>query len=366
MHHKDPFLKKRIFVGFNSAGSAGIYAFTRVLKRRGFQIDFYGINKTAFEVPVDFLLKFSSNKLISFFQRISCFFRLLFKHDIWHFNYMEVFFFYPLNLLILKMFGKKIICTFRGSEVRSNLDFLPKELFRKSKKPWPKYYQRISQNQSKWAIFKKRIRMNLFCYLADKVVLTGPFLVSSVSRFDTIIPYARDIKQINKNLIKTNKKITVLHVPTEPDVKGTAEIEKIFKKLAKKYSPRGGAGPNINFKIILEALPREQLLKEMSQADIIVDQIIVGWYGGQAVEAMAMGKTVLAFINPVYLHFVNFAQDLPIYNTNPWSLKKDLEFLINSPKECQRIGQDGIKFVRKYHEASKIAAKYLEIYREMI
>src|SRR3972149_10629763 len=106
MLKKYPLKHKRIFVGFNSAGAAGIYAFTRVLKRRGYQIDFYGMEKIRYDMPVDILLKFSQNRFLSFWQRFFYFWKILPRYKIWHFNYMEVFFFYPLNLLILKILGK--------------------------------------------------------------------------------------------------------------------------------------------------------------------------------------------------------------------------------------------------------------------
>ncbi len=133
---KNPLKTKRIFVGFNSAGSAGIFAYSRVLRRRGYKIDFYGIGKTNFNMKVDHLLIFASNKYISFFQRVFYFFKILPQYDIWHFNFLECFFFYPLNLFILKLLGKKIVLTCRGADVRDKIDFLPDSLIDKSK-DWP-------------------------------------------------------------------------------------------------------------------------------------------------------------------------------------------------------------------------------------
>ena len=31
-----------------------------------------------------------------------------------------------------------------------------------------------------------------------------------------------------------------------------------------------------------------------AQADLVVDQVLIGWYGALAVETMAMGKPVIA------------------------------------------------------------------------
>lgn len=316
---RDPLKNKKIFVGFNSAGAVGIYAFTRVLRRRGYQIDFYGLGKIKYDMPVDFLLQFSRNRYIAFFERFVYFFKILPKYDVWHLNYMEVFFFYPLNLLILKILGKKIICTFRGSEVRS------------------------------------RLRMKIFCYLADEIVLTGPFLVKSVARYDAIIPYARNTQDLRQRASESNnQRLVVLHAPTNSKIKGTVYVEKAFRILAKSY-------PRVEFKII-QGLNHGALLQEMSRVDIVVDQLLVGWYGGLAAEAMAMGKVVMAFLNPDYFEFVDFASKLPIINTNIWTFKKDLEMLINHRQDLKLLGEDSMKFACAFHDSRKIAQKYLKVY----
>lgn len=361
MPKEEPLKNKRIFVGFNSAGTAGIYSFTRSLKRRGVKIDFYGLKSIRFEMPVDFLLEFSSNKFISFSQRTAYFFKILPQYDIWHLNFMEAFFFYPLNLFLLKIFGKKIVVTFRGAEVRTNLDFLPKEIYQKlPASAWPEYYQRIYQFGG-WKNWQKRWRVKIFIWFADQVVLTGPFLAGQVSRFEAIIPYAREIGRIGRleKLAKRNKKLTILHLPSEPVVKGTSEIEKIFKKLKKIY-------PKVDFKILS---PRTHLetIEEMAKADIVIDQILVGWYGGQAVEALAMGKIVMAYLSPTYLNFVSFGGEIPIWNTNFWTFEQDLRLLLKIlPRIKSEWGRAAVEFAKKYHSHSAIANQYLEIYRQAL
>jgi len=351
-----PNKSKRIFVGFASAGAAGIWSFTRVLKKKGKKIDFYGVGQSKFGMPVDVALEFSSNRFLFGFQKMWLFFKILFRYDIWHLNCMEAFFFYPLNLLILKLLGKRIVLTFRGSDVRTHLDFLPNSISQKSK-DWPPYYQKMQKLNHSFAGFRRKIRMKIFIWFADKVAMTGPFLASSVSRYDKIIPYARDLDFILKLKTITHKnKIIILHAPTVPEVKGSAYIEKTLKKICRKY-------PQVEFKMPLN-LKNEDLLRQMAEADIIIDQLLVGWYGGQAVEAMALGKPVLSYIHEPYLNLVDFASVIPIINSSIWTLEKDLEILIENQKLREKLGKEGIAFAKKYHRPEKIADEYLKLYFE--
>ncbi len=345
---------KKIFVGFASAGAAGIWSYTRVLRKRGFSVDFYGIGHSKFGMPVDFALEFSTNKLVFAFQKLAFFFRILFKYNIWHLNCMEAFFFYPLDLLILKIFGKKIVLTFRGSDVRTNLDFLPINLQGKSSE-WPAYYEKMRRFSKSFGSFKRRLRMRVFVNLADKVALTGPFLASSVSKFDQIIPYARDLKKILAIKTETHKsKVVIFHSPTATAVKGSEYILTAVRNLKKKYR-------NLEFRMPLN-LKNEDLLSEMAKADIVIDQLLVGWYGGQAVEAMALGKPVICYIHQPYYQLVPFAKEIPVINSNIWTLEKDLSILIENQVLREKLGKEGIAFVKKYHAPNKVADEYLKLY----
>ncbi len=139
-------------------------------------------------------------------------------------------------------------------------------------------------------------------------------------------------------------------------MKGTEIIEKTFQKLQKKYK-------SVEFKI-LEKISHEKLLEEMASSDIVVDQLLIGWYGGQAVEAMAMGKIVMSFLNPTYLALVSFGGMIPIFNTNYWTFEQDLEFLIKTHHLIGPTwGKKSREFAQKYHNALKIADQYLSCYR---
>ena len=310
-------------------------------------------------MPVDFLLDFSGSRLRSLLKRIRHFFKLLPRYDIWHLNFLECFFFYPVNLAILKFFGKKIVLTFRGAEARDQIDFLPKGLFLKQEiSQWPSFYQKQLRRKSWWQRFKQQLRIKIFIFFADQVVLTGPFLASAVPRYDKIIPYAREIEFLKK-FKKTQKKLKIFHVPSEPIVKGTEIIKKTFKKLQKNYK-------NYQFKI-LAPMPRAHLLKEMAEADIVIDQLLIGWYGGQAVEALAMGKIVMAYLHPPYLELVPFGREIPIWNTNAWTFEEDLTNLLEVyPLIKNQWIKKTVAFAQKYHSSVKVAQAYLEVYRRCL
>ena len=359
MKNNKPLKERGIFVGFNSAGAAGIYAFTRILKKEGYKIDFYGIGETYFKQPVDTLLVFPKNPFTSFVARWRYFFKILPEYDVWHFNFSQTFFFYPLNLLILKLCGKKIVATFRGADCETDLDFAKFNpiILAHPKEEWPSFFRNF-HHLSWQGRLVKRVRTRIISWLADWPVVNAPYLASSVPGYKQIIPYARDLEKIEK--FKTNQhnpKLTILHIPSQPEVKGTVYIKKAFDNLAPKY-------PNCDFKI-LDFMPYDQALQEMAQADIIIEQLIIGWYSGQSVEAMALGRAAMCFLEPTYMDLVPFGHDVPIANTNVFTFEEDLEKLINDPVRCQKLAAAGPAYVHAHHAAEKIAESYKKVYEEV-
>lgn len=147
----------------------------------------------------------------------------------------------------------------------------------------------------------------------------------------------------------------VLHSPSAPNVKGTKYVISAIEKLKTRH--------DFDFKLI-EKMPRAEALKIMSQCDVYVDQLILGSHGAAAVEAMAFGKPVVCYINPIIGK--NYPKDLPIVNASADNFSEKVEILIKDAALRNELGRQSRKYVEKYHDDRKIARELIEIYKEVI
>src|SRR3989337_566120 len=108
---------KRIFVGFDDAGTEGIQSFTRVLKRKGLDIDFYGFDRNPFGVRPDITIRWWRPTFLRKFRGLIFLLSLLPKYDIFHIYFARNFVHYEIDNFIFKIAGKKVIYDFRGSDV---------------------------------------------------------------------------------------------------------------------------------------------------------------------------------------------------------------------------------------------------------
>jgi hypothetical protein len=50
-------------------------------------------------------------------------------------------------------------------------------------------------------------------------------------------------------------------------------------------------------------IPSNQMRYYQAQVDIIVEQLIYGWWGSSGVETMALGKPVVCYLRPKWKEF---------------------------------------------------------------
>ena len=80
-------------------------------------------------------------------------------------------------------------------------------------------------------------------------------------------------------------------------------------------------GVKFRFQLV-EGIPRTQARQLFEQADLLIDQLWLGWYGGLSVELMALGRPVICNIRDDGLKFLppGMASELPIIRSEPATL----------------------------------------------
>lgn len=144
----------------------------------------------------------------------------------------------------------------------------------------------------------------------------------------------------------------LLHVPTNPHIKGTDYIIKAVENLRNK-------GLKFNFQMVRQ-LTQGQFFEALELCDIYIDELRCGGHGMTAVEAMAMGKPTISYIRENLVE--KYPAELPLINTNPSTIEKTLERLILDSKLRHQIGVASRVYVEKYHDAKIVLEDLAKVY----
>jgi hypothetical protein len=144
----------------------------------------------------------------------------------------------------------------------------------------------------------------------------------------------------------------LLHVPTNPHIKGTEAIVQGIENLKKK-------GMRFDFRLVRQ-LTQDQFFELLNSCDIYIDELRCGAHGMTAVEAMAMGKPTISYIRENLLD--RYPPDLPLVNANPDTIEQTLERLILDAQLRYRIGVASRAYVEHYHDADVVLEVLAKIY----
>lgn len=126
-----------------------------------------------------------------------------------------------------------------------------------------------------------------------------------------------------------------LHCPSNRALKGTEHIIRAAEELQDE-------GYELSL-IILERMPHECVLEAMSRADVVIDQLLIGWYGMVAIEAWALGKPVICYIRPDL-------PDTPTCPADPSTIKAAMREMLLSPRTRAMCARWGQRYVRRMHD----------------
>lgn len=264
------------------------------------------------------------------------------RFDVFHFNFgspLLPMWRFPVaidELPLLKHLGKIIIATFQGADARPP-DRSPDQLDPKSR--------RAAE------IRRHHARTRMLRY-ANRVFYLNPDLGEWLPGA-TFCPYASfDPASVRPVPARDDGELTILHAPSHRTVKGTDAV------LAAAAQLRASGLP---FRLdLVEGVARAEVLARCARADIVIDQLRVGWYGGFAVEAMALGKPVLCHIDVQRPGRDPFGDELPIVRTSADTLAEDLRALLSDPARRAATGAAGRRFVERHHDPRRVARLVLD------
>ncbi|NHM01381.1 glycosyltransferase [Flavobacterium difficile] len=139
--------------------------------------------------------------------------------------------------------------------------------------------------------------------------------------------------------------------------KGISYFEKALEIIQEKYSEK------IEI-IITKDIPYSDYQKHFEKAHILLDQVYGYDQGFNALEAMAKGKVVFTGAETEFLNHYHLHEDEVAINAlaDVNYLVEKLSYLIENPKEMERIGKNAIQFVRKEHHYIEQAKKYVAVW----
>jgi glycosyltransferase involved in cell wall biosynthesis len=169
-----------------------------------------------------------------------------------------------------------------------------------------------------------------------------------------VIPPGLDLAPFTPVPPSDNQRPLVVHAPSNREKKGTEFVIAACAKLPVELD-------------IVEGVPHEVARERYARADIVVDQLNAGWHGIFALEAMALGKPVVAHLKPdvVEKSAQGYGLRIPIVTATRETLGEALRPLVERPALRREVGAAGRAYVERVHDVERVADRLLDLYRSL-
>ena len=323
----------------NLAGQTSILA--SCLREVGVDALSLVFTKNNFGYDADILLPLSDYpRIIKYFIKVWYFLRAVLGFDIMHFHGGRTLFKGFLDLPLYRLLGKKTVMHFHGRDVRNPQIIIARG--RGGKIPPIQTPDQIA-------------RLEFLRKYVDKFIVSTPDLLELVPEA-TYLPLSAGEEWFSELDPKSSNEVfTIVHAPTSRSIKGTKQVLAAVGNLKRK-------GYKIKL-LLVENVLNDKVREFYEQADVFVDQLLVGWHGVAAIENMAIGNPVVSYIKPELRK--KYAPDLPIINATKNNIQEVLESLIKDKNSLAKSRPKFREYAIKYHHPLKNAKRLIKIYEKL-
>ena len=191
-------------------------------------------------------------------------------------------------------------------------------------------------------------------YLTRRLAPRGPW-----PEYD-VVPPAIDLRDWEPSPVEPGEVLRVAHAPSKRAVKGTEAVLAAVDALRRRGAP-------IELDLI-EGVPNREARRRYAAADVVVDQLRIGWYGMFAIESMALAKPVVVHLDELGAAETEeaFGLELPLVRAAESDLQDVLARLVERREELPELGRRSREYVERVHAHTAVARRVLEIYERVM
>lgn len=252
----------------------------------------------------------------------------------------------------LRRAGVASAVLYHGSEVRDlreHAERYPHSPFRVPEHAWDDYFRTLQG-----IVEKNRADLARWHDAGG-----GPVLVSTPDLLDVLpegtwLPLVVDVDRFADAAARAavvpleRDRPVVLHAPSNPLLKGTDVVEEVLTGME-----RAGL---VEYRR-LSGVPHARMASFVADADVVVDQVVLGNPGVLLAESLAAGRLVLSHLSgEVRARLGGEEPDLPVVEADPDTLREVLGQVLADRTAYQALASRGPGWARARHDGTRAAA----------
>lgn len=270
------------------------------------------------------------------------------------------YFLRPIEPFLYKIAGTKIVVMPYGGDVH-DLTHCPNLQFKHAMAvDYPSYYKmngNVRRQIVRWTNYSDFVLSG-----CDWVDYTYHWDMLTLAHFSIDLDKFTKLRETNpvyRTSFTKEKPLRILHAPNHKTIKGSYFIQKAVAELQNEGYPLE--------LILLQGRSNQEILEEIAKADIIADQLVIGWYAMFALESLVLAKPVICYLREDLINLYLFGgqlsskEEIPFLNTDVFGITDLLRNVVEGKVDLESYGSKGFSYVQKYHSISAIGRLFQTI-----
>ena len=150
--------------------------------------------------------------------------------------------------------------------------------------------------------------------------------------------------------IPSRDRPVIVHAPSSRQIKGTQQIIDVLDRLRNEKL-------EFDFRV-LSGVTNDEVIRQVSSADVAIDQLYLPGYGKFSLEALASGCALATSSNE---DCEPYPPNRPILSVRPSNLYEQLKRLLTNKNLRRQLASDGREFVECHHCHIAVARRILDL-----
>lgn len=312
-------------------------------------------NPFNYSSDVDFRLFRGKKSPLNVLKKFELFLKIRKAYDIFHFNFGRSIFHRPEYLIHhgdLPWYSEsaKLFVTYNGCDARQKYPTMARRQI--SACHDDACYGGVCNSGRQDAF--RRIAVDKMADHVTHMWVLNPDLLHFLPREkSSFCPYAVELDGLRPVPPDYGKKtLRVVHAPTNRACKGSDMILTALESVKKEH-------PGLLDIHLMENLEHKRAMELYRQADLVIDQVLVGWYGALAIEVMGMGKPVICRIEHDDLRFIPEKMRAHLkeafISAEPSSLEDVIVKCLQDRRYLKERAEAGLEYARTWHHPRRVA-----------
>lgn len=265
---------------------------------------------------------------------------------------------------LLKISKTKVVVMPYGGDIHDMMH-CPNLLFKNAMAmDYPSYYkmnERVKKQIVRWTNHADVVISGCdwvdYTYHWD--ILTLAHFSIDIARFDKL----KTDNPIYRKSFSMDKPLRVLHAPNHKTIKGTSFVVKAMEELKNEGRP-------VEL-ILLQGRANSEIIEEIAKADLIIDQLVIGWYAMFALESLCMAKPVVCNLRQDLIDLyvgsglLSSHEEVPFINGNIFNIKQILIDILDAKIDLSVYGKKSYAYVSKHHSVEKIGQIFDDVNKKL-